>query len=161
MSEHEGIQFVEVPGWPRPKGFSQGVVTGRERTLYVAGQVGWNARQEFETHDFAAQFAQALDNVLAVVRAAGGAPEDVVKMTMYVTDLPAYRAAQGALGPIWRERFGRHFPAMALVGVAGLVEEQALVEIETTCALRDGGSARPSPGRSAELCPQTAGLEGK
>ncbi len=75
--------------------------------------------------------------MLAVVRAAGGAPDSVVKMTIYVTDLPAYRAAQRALGPIWRERFGRHFPAMALVGVAGLVEEQALVEIETTCALEE------------------------
>jgi enamine deaminase RidA (YjgF/YER057c/UK114 family) len=136
MSEHDGIRFVEVPEWPRPKGFSQGVITGK-RTLYVAGQVGWNARQEFESHDFAAQFAQALDNVLTVVRAAGGAPASVVKMTVYVTDLPAYRAAQRALGPIWRERFGRHFPAMALVGVAGLVEEQALVEIETTCALEN------------------------
>lgn len=136
MTPHDGIQFVEVPEWPRPKGFSQGVVT-RGRTLHVAGQVGWNAKQEFETRDFASQFAQALNNVLAVVRAAGGAPNSVVKMTIYVTDLPAYRAAQRALGPIWRERFGRHFPAMALVGVAGLVEEQALVEIETTCALEE------------------------
>ena len=136
MSEDNGIRFVEVPEWPRPKGFSQGVVTGK-RTLYVAGQVGWNARQEFESDDFAAQFAQALDNVLTVVRAAGATPQSVVKMTIYVTDLAAYRAAQRALGPVWRVRFGKHFPAMALVGVAGLVEERALVEIETTCALEE------------------------
>ena len=135
MSEDQArIRFVEVPGWPKPKGFANGVVT-REQTLYVAGQVGWNAKQELESDDLAAQFAQALDNVLAVVRAAGGTPESVVKMTIYVTDLPAYRGAQRAIGAAWRERFGRHFPAMALVGVAGLVEPRALVEIETTCAL--------------------------
>ena len=123
-----------MPGWPRPKGYENGVVTSK-RTLYVAGQVGWNAEQRFESDDFAAQFGQALDNVLAVVRAAGGAPEGVAKMTIYVTDLAAYRAAQPALGAVWRARFGRHFPAMALVGVAGLVEERALVEIEATCAV--------------------------
>ncbi len=139
MSEQEAaMRFVEVPGWPKPKGFANGVVTGK-RTLYVAGQVGWNARQEFESDGLAEQFAQALDNVLAVVRAAGGAPESVVKMTIYVTDLAAYRGAQKAIGAAWRERFGRHFPAMALVGVAGLVEERALVEIETTCALDEPG----------------------
>jgi enamine deaminase RidA (YjgF/YER057c/UK114 family) len=133
-----GIRVVQVPGWPRPKGYANGVVT-RERTLYVAGQVGWNDAHQFEHRDLPGQFARALDNVLAVVRAAGGVPGSVVKMTVYVTDLGAYRAAQAALGPIWRERFGRHFPAMALVGVAGLVEEGALVEIEATAAL--GGLA--------------------
>jgi enamine deaminase RidA (YjgF/YER057c/UK114 family) len=130
------VRFVEVPGWPKPKGYVNGVITGK-RTLFVAGQVGWNEKQEFESNEMAPQFARALDNVLAVVRAAGGTPESVVKMTIYVTDLPAYRASVRALGPIWRERFGRHYPAMALVGVAGLVEERALVEIETTCALDD------------------------
>jgi enamine deaminase RidA (YjgF/YER057c/UK114 family) len=135
MSDDQaGIRFVEVPGWPKPKGFANGVVTQGE-TLHVAGQVGWNAQQQFESSDLAAQFAQALDNVLAVVHAAGGAPESVVKMTIYVTDLAAYRGAQRAIGAAWRARFGRHFPAMALVGVTGLVEERALVEIETTCAL--------------------------
>jgi enamine deaminase RidA (YjgF/YER057c/UK114 family) len=135
MSQESGIDFVEVPGWPRPRGYANGVVATGKRTLYVAGQVGWNASQVFEHRDFAGQFAQALDNVLAVVRAAGGRPESVVRMTVYVTDLAAYRDAHRALGPAWRERFGRHFPAMALVGVAGLVEEAALVEIEATAAL--------------------------
>jgi enamine deaminase RidA (YjgF/YER057c/UK114 family) len=143
MSEARGAtRFVEVPGWPEPKGYANGVVTGK-RTLYVAGQVGWDSAHQFTGDGLVEQFAQALDNVLSVVRAAGGGPESVVKMTIYVTDLPAYRAAQRALGPVWRERFGRHFPAMALVGVTGLVEERALVEIETTCALDDGGSAQP------------------
>jgi enamine deaminase RidA (YjgF/YER057c/UK114 family) len=133
----KGIEFIDVAGWPKPKGYANGVVTTGKRTLHVAGQVGWNARQVFDHFDFAGQFAQTLDNVLAVVRAAGGKPESVVKMTVYVTDLPAYRASTAALGPIWRERFGRHFPAMALVGVAGLVENGALVEIEATAALDD------------------------
>ena len=131
-----GVEFIQVPGWAKPKGYSNGaLVTGR-RTLYVAGQVGWNAREEMQT-GFVAQFAQALDNVLAVVRAAGGKPEDVVKMTIYVTDLPAYRAAQRELGAVWRERFGKHFPTMALLGIAGLVEEGAVLEIESIAALDD------------------------
>jgi enamine deaminase RidA (YjgF/YER057c/UK114 family) len=134
MSE---ARFVEVPGWPKPKGYANGVVvTGR--TLFVAGQVGWDEKQAFDPR-FEAQFAQALDNVLAVVRAAGGTPDSVVKMTVYVTDLDAYRASLRACGAAWRERFGKHFPVMALVGVAGLVERAALVEIETTCALDGAG----------------------
>ena len=144
--DQDGIRFVDVPGWPRPKGYANGVVTTGKQTLYVAGQVGWNEKQEFAHADLAGQFAQALDNVLAVVRAAGGTPESVVKMTIYVTDLAAYRDAQRAIGGIWRERFGRHFPVMALVGIAGLVEEGALVEIETTAAL-DGGAAPKPPAR--------------
>jgi enamine deaminase RidA (YjgF/YER057c/UK114 family) len=134
------FETVEVPGWPRPKGYANGVIaTGR--TLHVAGQIGWNAEQRFEHHDLLAQFGQALDNVLAVVRAAGGAPESVVKMTVYVTDLAAYRAIGPALGPVWRARFGKHFPAMALVGVTGLVEQEALVEIETIAVLADRGAS--------------------
>ena len=129
------IQFIEVPGWPKPRGYANGVVvTGK--TLFVAGQVGWDAQQAFDPR-FEAQFAQALDNVLAVVRAAGGAPESVVKMTVYVTDLPAYRSSQKACGAAWRARFGKHFPVMALVGVAGLVERGALLEIEATACLAE------------------------
>jgi enamine deaminase RidA (YjgF/YER057c/UK114 family) len=141
-----GVRVVEVPGWPKPKGYVNGMVT-EGRLLHVAGQVGWNAEQRFVHDDFAGQFAQALDNVLAVVRAAGGAPEGVARMTVYVTDLAAYRASVRALGPVWRERFGRHFPAMALVGVAGLVEEKALVEIEAVCSLGhdEGAETPPNP----------------
>jgi enamine deaminase RidA (YjgF/YER057c/UK114 family) len=134
--DEEGIRFVDVPGWPRPKGYANGIVATGGETLYVAGQVGWNEQQLFAARDFVGQFAQALDNVLAVVRAAGGRPEEVVRMTVYVTDLGAYRAAAPTLGPAWRERFGRHYPVMALVGVAGLVEPSALLEIEATAVLR-------------------------
>jgi enamine deaminase RidA (YjgF/YER057c/UK114 family) len=131
------VQFVEVPGWPRPKGYSNGALVSGGRTLYVAGQVGWDEREQMQP-GFARQFAQALDNVLAVVRAAGGAPEHVVKMTIYVTDVAQYRGAVREIGAAWRERFGKHFPAMALVGVAALVEEGALLEIESICSLPEG-----------------------
>lgn len=120
--------------WPRPRGYANGVVcTGRR--LHVAGQIGWEPDGSWAATDFLGQFARALDNVLAVVHAAGGAPADVVSMTVYVTDLVAYRSSARELGALWRERFGNHYPAMALVGVAGLVEPRALVEIQAEAAL--------------------------
>ena len=134
--ERKRLAFVDVPGWPAPKGYANGVIT-EGRTLYIAGQVAWNERQEFASDDLGEQFAQTLDNVLAVARAAGARPEDAAKMTVYVTDLDAYRASLRAIGQAWRARFGRHFPAMALVGVAGLVELRAKVEIEATFSLPD------------------------
>ena len=124
------LEFIQPADWAPARGYSNGVLA-QGPTLYVAGQIGWNARQEFETDDLGEQFAQALDNVLAVVHAAGGAPSDVAKMTIYVTDLDAYRASTRAIGGAWRARFGKHFPAMALVAVSGLLEPRAKVEIET------------------------------
>ena len=130
------FEVIQPEGFAPPKGYANGVAT-RGRTLYVAGQVGWNADGVFTSDDLATQFAQALDNVIAVVRAAGGAPEDIAKMTIYVTDLPAYRSSVRAIGRAWRERLGKHFPAMALVGVAGLVELEAKIEIEAVASLED------------------------
>jgi enamine deaminase RidA (YjgF/YER057c/UK114 family) len=135
-SKPASLTSVHVPTWPAPKGYANGVVT-TGRTLYVAGQVGWNEQHEFPSDDLAEQFGTALDNVLAVVRAAGASPTDVARMMIYVTDLDAYRAAQKRLGQIWRERFGRHYPAMALVGVTGLVEVKAKVEIEAIAVLSE------------------------
>jgi enamine deaminase RidA (YjgF/YER057c/UK114 family) len=103
----------------------------------VAGQVGWDAQQKLVSGGFAAQFAQALDNVIAVVRTAGSEPIDIVKMTVFVTDLDAYREAARALTPIWRERFDSHYPAMTLVQVAGLLEAGALVEIDAVASLAE------------------------
>ena len=132
----ERLELINPVEWAPAKGYSNGALV-RGPTLYVAGQIGWNAKQEFETDDLGEQFAQALDNVLAVVRAAGGAPTDVAKMTVYVTDLDAYRASVRSIGKAWRERFGKHFPAMALVAVSGLLEPRAKVEIETIAALAE------------------------
>lgn len=128
------LAAVEPEGWPRPRGYANGIVA-RGRTLFVAGQIGWTPDGTFHSDDLVDQFGQALANVLAVVRAAGGGPEHVARMTVYVTDLPAYRASLARLGPVWRQHMGRSFPAMALVGVAGLVELRAKVEIEATAVL--------------------------
>jgi enamine deaminase RidA (YjgF/YER057c/UK114 family) len=128
------IQKIEPEGFPTPRGYTNGILCAG-RTLHVAGQIGWQADGSFESDDFVSQFGRALDNVLAVVQAAGAEASDVVEMTVYVTDLDAYRASAKQLGQAWQERFGKHFPAMALVGVAGLVHPQAKVEIQAVAAL--------------------------
>lgn len=130
----ERIEFVTPEGWAEPRGYANGVVS-RGRTLHVGGQIGWGADQAFASDDFVPQFAQALDNVLAVVRAAGGEPTDIVSMTVFVTDVEAYRGALRELGRAWRERLGRHYPAMALVAVTALVEPRARVEIQAVASL--------------------------
>lgn len=145
-----GLEIVQPSGWPAPRGYANGVVT-RGRTLHVAGQIGWDAASgQILSDDLAEQFAQALDNVLAVVAAAGGEPGDVARMTVYVTDLEAYRSSRAAIGAAWRARFGKHFPAMALVGVAGLVEPRALVEIEAVAALAARGEAGAPDARGVD-----------
>jgi len=126
MSSHE----VSVTGLPAPRGFVHGR-TGRGRAVHVAGQIGCDEHGVCRT-GFVPQFARALDNVLAVVRAAGGTAEDLATMTVYVTDIAAYRGALRELGAAWRDRLGKHFPAMALVAVAALVEPAAVVEIQAT-----------------------------
>jgi len=119
-----------------PKGFSHGVLAPADgRVLFVAGQVGWSGSDTGTPLGFAAQFARALDHVLEVVRGAGGDAADVARLTVYVTDLEAYRADLRALGGLWRERFGSYYPAMALVQVQGLVDRGAVVEIEATAVI--------------------------
>jgi enamine deaminase RidA (YjgF/YER057c/UK114 family) len=118
-----------------PRGWTNGVVApANGRLLFVAGQAGWRDA-DGPAPGFVEQFTAALDRTLAVVRQAGGRPTDVVRMTVYVTDVEAYRAARKALGEAWRPRFGTYYPAMALVEVTGLVERTAAVEIETTAVL--------------------------
>ena len=129
------MRTIQPDGWPVPKGYSNGVLTTGGRLLFVAGQVGWDREEKIVGPDFAAQFARALDNVLEVVRTAGGGPEHLASLTVFVTDKARYLASRKALGAVWRERMGRHYPAMALVEVAGLVEEGALVEIQGAAVL--------------------------
>ena len=118
------------------KGYSHGVIAPAGcRLLFVAGQVGWDRAQRIVSSDFTAQFERALDNVLVVVRAAGGGPEHVVRMTLYVRDKTSYTESLKSLGGAWRSRMGRHYPAMTLVEVSALLEDGALVEIEATAAL--------------------------
>jgi enamine deaminase RidA (YjgF/YER057c/UK114 family) len=132
--EGELPQPVEVPGWPRPRGYANGVI-GRGRVLFVAGQIGWDGAGQFASGELAVQFGQALANVVAVVRAAGGEPDHIASMTVFVTDIAAYRASLPAIGAAWRAHMGRVFPAMALVAVTALVEPQAVVEIQAQALL--------------------------
>ncbi len=145
------LSSVQPAQWPKAKGYANGMITAGlgERVLFVAGQIGWLPDGKFATTDFVGQFAQALDNVLAVVHAAGGTAASIARMTIYVTDLDAYRDGAKAIGAVWRERLGRHFPAMALIGVAGLVEREAKVEIEATCVLADQGQDVGEGGEAA------------
>ena len=112
------LSAVQPEGWPRPRGYANGVLATGSQRLYVAGQIAWDETETIVSDDFLAQFEQALANVVAVLRAGGATPADVASMTIYVTDIPAYRASARGLGPIWRKHFGRSYPAMALVGVA-------------------------------------------
>ena len=120
----------------RPSGWTDGLVAPQGgRIMFVAGQTARDASGKVPPSDMAAQFRQALANVIEVVTAAGGGAVDIGRMTVYVTDLPAYRAARPALAGAWKELMGKHYPAMALLEVKGLVDENAVVEIEATAVL--------------------------
>ena len=123
------------PGWAPPIGYSNGVAVEGGRLVFVAGQVGWNARQQFERTDFVSQFDQALANVLEVLAQAGGRPEHVCRITAFCCDKPAYLAARPALGEAWRRRMGRHFPAMSMIFVADLLDHPAVIELEATAVV--------------------------
>lgn len=119
-----------------PKGWNNGLLApAGGRVLFIAGQAGWENGATGDPPGFADQFARALDKVLEIMRAAGAEPGDLARLTVYVTDLAAYRASTKMLGEVWRARFGKHYPAMALLEVKGLVDRGALVEMEGTAVL--------------------------
>jgi enamine deaminase RidA (YjgF/YER057c/UK114 family) len=128
------MQILQPPGWARPKGFSNGIVA-KGRLVFIAGQVGWTPQGNWEAHDFAGQFRQALANILAVLAEAGGEPRHVVRLTWYVIDKQEYLGALLGVGKAYRELMGRHFPTMAVVQVGGLVEPEARLEIEATAVI--------------------------
>ncbi len=120
----------------KPRGYSNGLLApAGTRLLFIAGQVGWDAEGRFVSRDFAEQFDKALANVLEVVRAAGGGPENLARLTLYVLDKAEYNAATRRVGEYYRARMGRHYPTMALLEVQGLLENEARVEIEGTAIL--------------------------
>jgi enamine deaminase RidA (YjgF/YER057c/UK114 family) len=130
------LRVVDPPELGRPRGYANGVlVPAGRRLLFVAGQVGWDAQQRLVGESFAEQFGQALANVIAVVRAAGGGSSDIARLTVYVLDRAEYAASRRELGARWRELMDRHYPAIALVEVSGLLEPGARVEIEATAAV--------------------------
>ena len=128
------MKIVNPPGWKRPSGYSNGVA--ENGLLFLSGQVGWNSAGEFSP-DFVEQVRQALQNICAVLEAAGGKREQIVRLTWYITDRQTYKARLAEIGAIYREIVGRHFPAMSVVEVKGLVEDSAQVEIEATVALSE------------------------
>lgn len=130
------FEIVNPKSLSEPKGWNHGLLAPPGgRVLFVAGQAGWEEGAPGTPPGFAAQFGLALDKVLAVVRAAGGEATDIGRVTIYVTDLAAYRAARKALGEAWRARLGKHYPAVALLEVKGLVDRGAVVEIEATAVI--------------------------
>jgi enamine deaminase RidA (YjgF/YER057c/UK114 family) len=133
MSQH---QAVLPAGWPRPKGYANGVVASG-RQLYIAGMVGWDANQQFHSDEFAAQTWQALRNVADVLKEAGAKPENIVRMTWYVTDKREYLGAGKQVGQAFRELIGHYDIVMTAVEVKALIEDRAKVEIEVTAVLPD------------------------
>lgn len=122
--------------WARPRGYSNGILT-EDGLLFIAGQIGWNSRQEIKRGDLVQQTRQALQNVLEIVESAGGVATDVVRLTWYLRDKNAYLLQQREIGEAYREIFGKHFPAMSVLIVHELVEDDALVEIEATARIKE------------------------
>ncbi|MBV9717887.1 MAG: RidA family protein [Candidatus Eremiobacteraeota bacterium] len=136
-------QTINPSGWPRPSGYANAILA-QGRYLAMSGQIGWNERNELVGNDFLAQARQALENVMTILRAAGGAGEHLVRLTWYITDKAEYRQTLRALGDAYREIVGPHYPAMALVQVAALLEEGAKVEIEATAVLPAAPAQEPA-----------------
>ena len=130
------IRLIQPEGWAPAKGYANGIAA-RGTQIFVGGQIGWNAQQQFETDDFIEQVHQTLRNVADVLRAAGAGPEHMVRMTWYVTDRVEYNSRLKELGGVYRDVMGKNFPAMTCVQVAALMEARAKVEIEVTAVLPD------------------------
>ncbi|KJE35607.1 endoribonuclease L-PSP [Thalassospira sp. HJ] len=127
-------KIIQPDGWKQPKGYANGVLADGAR-LYIGGQIGWNKDQVFVAKDFVGQMEQALKNIVAVLEAAGGKPEHLARLTWYVTDKKEYLANQREVGQAYQRILGKHFPAMTMVVVKELVEDEAVVEIEATAAI--------------------------
>ena len=130
----ESFQLLHPQNWKKPKGFANGIVA-EGRMVFLAGQVGWNGEQKFESSDFVEQTRQALANIVALLHEAGGGPEQVTRLTWYVTDKAEYLSRLAELGVAYRSVMGKHFPTMTLVQVVALVEDRAKVEIEATAVV--------------------------
>ena len=128
------MKLLQPPGWAPPAGYANGIAA-RGTLVFVAGQVGWDAAQEFRSADLAPQFEQALKNVLAVLAEAGGRAEHVCRITAYCCDKPAYLAARPQLARIWRALMGRHYPAMSMIFVSDLLDSPGKIELEATAVI--------------------------
>jgi enamine deaminase RidA (YjgF/YER057c/UK114 family) len=128
------MRILQPASWARPRGYSNGI-EAEGRTVFVAGQIGWNENGEFREHTLGGQFRQALKNVLAVLKEAGAGPEHIARMTMFVTSREEYLCTRPQLGETWKELMGKNFPAMAVIIVSGFVEPEAKIEIEATAVI--------------------------
>ena len=135
MTGTNGQRILLPEGWPRPKGYVNGLVV-RGTHIFLGGQIGWDEKGRV-AEGFVAQLGQALDNIVRLLREAGAAPEHVVRLVWFVTDMNAYAGNLKQIGETYRNRFGRHYPSMTLVQVLRLVEPQAMIEIEATAVLPD------------------------
>jgi len=132
------FELINPESLGKPRGYSNGVLTEPGgRLLFIAGQIAWNDHQQIVSDDFVAQFDQALANVLTVVKAAGASASDVARLVIYVTDKGEYKSRTGELGDCWRSKMGTHYPAMVLVEVRGLLEDEAKVEIEGIAVVKE------------------------
>jgi enamine deaminase RidA (YjgF/YER057c/UK114 family) len=127
-------QILHPRNWKATKGYANGIAA-EGRTIFMAGQIGWNAEQEFESRDFVEQMRQALHNIIAIVKEAGGKPEHITRLTWYITDKKEYLARLSELGTAYRSVMGNHFPAMTMVQVTALIEDAAKVEIEASAVV--------------------------
>ena len=128
------MNILQPPGWPRPKGYSNGIAANG-RTIFTAGVIGWNEQEIIVSHRLDEQFGQALRNIVAILREGGATPQHIVRLTIYVTDIQEYISSRDELAPIWKAVMGDHYPAVALVEVARLVERSAKIEIEATAVV--------------------------
>ena len=131
MTHH---QIIQPEGWPRPKGYANGIAA-EGRMVFTAGVIGWNEQEVFEHLDFAGQFEQALKSTVTILGEAKAEPEHIVRMTCYVTSKKAYLDALPEVGAAWKKHLGKVFPCMAVIGVTELIEDDALLEIETTAVI--------------------------
>ncbi len=129
------MSVLHPQGWTPPIGYANGIVVPAGRIVFIAGQVGWNAQQQFRSEDLVPQFEQALENVLAVLAQAGGKPNHICRMTAYCIDRPAYLAGRSQLGRIWKRLMGAHYPAMSMIFVADLLDHPAKIELEATAVI--------------------------
>jgi enamine deaminase RidA (YjgF/YER057c/UK114 family) len=130
----QGLKILQPPAWARPRGYSHGIA-GTGRLVFVAGQIGWDEQGRMVSDDLTQQVSQALKNIVAVLAEAGGRPEHIARMTWYFADKRAYVSAYRAIGAVYREIIGDHFPAMTAIEVPALIEDDAKVEIEATAVV--------------------------
>lgn len=135
------MEIINPAGWAAPRGYNNGILVEGGKLLFVAGQIGWDAQQRMVSDNFAGQFAQALENIISIVRQAGGEPANIVRLLICVTDKKEYTSHIHDIGTAYRQIMGKHFPAITLVEVKSLLEDSAKVEIEAIAVVPENRKA--------------------